>query len=123
MHELFQTRVSKRQDVPWDVLGQSGTGCHVVPLSWDKKVSLFRCPFALGQKNSVTELMGKTEDDFVPQDVPGWDGTASNNPGPVLWQDFELVPLSLCQENPIPLETLSQTDSNRQIDKKYRLLN
>ena len=90
MHELFQTRVSKRRDVPWDVLGQSVTGCHVVPLSWDKKVSLFRCPFALGQKNSVTELMGKTEDDFVPQDVPGWDGTASNNHGPVLWQDLGL---------------------------------
>ena len=40
----MQSRVSKEQDV-W---GQIGTGRFVVPLSQDKNISLFRCPFVPG---------------------------------------------------------------------------
>ena len=39
------TSVSMGRDVP----GQTGTGRPVVPLSWDKNISLSRCPFVPGQ--------------------------------------------------------------------------
>ena len=35
---------------PRDVLGQSGTGRSIVPLSRDKKISLSCCPFVPGQE-------------------------------------------------------------------------
>ena len=41
--------VSKGRDVPRDVPGQTGTGRPVVPLSWDKKKFLSRCPGVPGQ--------------------------------------------------------------------------
>ena len=59
-------RVSKRRDVP----GQSRKGRPVVPLSWDKKVSLSRCPFVPGQKK------------FPCPDFPLFrDKSSSKNPG------------------------------------------
>ena len=41
IQSMIKTRISKGQDVPRDVPGQSGTGRPVVPLSRDKKKS---CP-------------------------------------------------------------------------------
>ena len=38
--------------------------------------------------------MGKIEGNVVPRDVPGRDSLKKSRPVP--WQDFELVPLSLC---------------------------
>ena len=60
---------------------------------------------------------------LLSRDVPGRDGTACLRSRPVPWQDFELVPLSLCPGTmkkllsrcpekllcPVPLETLLST--------------
>ena len=47
-------------------------------------------------------------------DKPGRDGTDCKKSRPIPWQDFELVPLSLCSKMlhcPVPLETLILTQS------------
>ena len=75
LHLLFETRVSKWRDVP----GQTGMGRPVVPLSWDKKVSLSRCPFVPGQKSFLVPLS------FWPGtraavNIPGQDSLSRNVP-------------------------------------------
>ena len=68
----LQTGVSKGQDVPRDVPGQTGTGRPVVPLSRDKKKFLSRCPFVPGQgqeQMSRDKLFcpGTSRDKITPQ--------------------------------------------------------
>ena len=76
-------RVSKGRDVPRDVPGQTGTGRPFVPLSRDKKKFLSRCPFVPGQGQEQMSRDGTGQSQKIPA-------------RPVPWQDFELVPLSLC---------------------------
>ena len=63
------TRVSTGRDIP----GQTGTGRPVVPLSWDKKNSLSRCPFVPGQKKflvPVSRCPGTRAGANVPGQIP-----------------------------------------------------
>ena len=59
------------QEVPRDIPGQSETGHPVVPLSWDKSISLSFCPFVPEQGQEQTsqdhgKILSLSHSPFVP---------------------------------------------------------
>ena len=80
MHKRIFASVSKGRDIPRDVLGQTGTGRPVVPLSLDKKVSLSRRPFVPGQKSFACPAVPLSRDKGRSK-CPGTNSSVPGRPG------------------------------------------